>query len=187
MWLAWTAPRRRPPRCAGRRKKHGCGAPAPSVHLLFVQDNEQSGHAPNASSPSAPRPDEDNAAGRAQLAAAEKQASRTLPPDRLSSELVEGSPARVLIGQSAGAELLVLGAAEPASQSASEGPPAVGPLARACLHRAACPVVIVAPCDIPCTPVCTRHPASGWSGRPVADVLTCEHRGARDSSHLRPP
>jgi nucleotide-binding universal stress UspA family protein len=153
-----------------------------SVHLLFVYDNDRSGHAPYAGSSSRPRPGEDNAAGRARLAAAEQQASRTLPPDRLSSEQVEGSPARVLIDQSAGAELLVLGTAELASQSGSEGPPAVGPVARACLHAAACPVVIVAPCDAPCTPVCRRYPARGWSGRPVAEVLTCENRGVRGSS-----
>ena len=72
-----------------------------------------------------------------------------MPPGCLSSELAEGSPARVLIDQSAGAELLVLGTAEHASQSAGEGPPDVGPVARACLHSAACPVVIVAPCDAP--------------------------------------
>ena len=153
-----------------------------SVHLLYVQDSDQSGHAPYARAPGASRPAEDNAAGTARLAAAEQQAG-TLPPGCLSSELAEGSPARVLIDQSAGAELLVLGTAEHASQSASEGPPDVGPVARACLHAAACPVVIVAPCDTPCTPVCTRHPASGWSGRPVADVLTCENRGGRGSSH----
>jgi nucleotide-binding universal stress UspA family protein len=145
-----------------------------SVHLLYVHDNDQSGRAPYAGLPGVPRPDDDNAGWRALLAAAEQQAG-TLPPDRLSSELVDGSPAQVLVDQSAGAELLVLGTAEQASQSGSEGPPAVGPVARACLHAAACPVVIVTPCDTPCPAVCTRRPASGSSGRPVADVLTCEN------------
>jgi len=155
-----------------------------SVHLVFVHDNDQSGRASYAGSTGAPRPGEDDAAGRARLAAAKQQASRILPLDRLSSELVDGSPARVLIDRSAGAGLLVLGTAELASQSASEGPPAVGPVARACLHGAACPVVIVAPCGTPCTPVCTRYPAGGGSGGPVAGVLTCENRGVRGSSCL---
>jgi len=154
------------------------------VHLVFVHDNDQSGRAPYADSSSAPRPDDDNAAGRAELAAAEQEASRVLPPDRLSSELVDGSPAHVLIDQSAGAELLVLGTADLADEPGSGRPPDVGPVARACLHAAACPVVVVTPCDAPCTPACTRHPVSGWSGRPVADVLTCENRGVRGSSHL---
>ena len=182
MWLAWTAPRRRPPQRAGRRGRGGCGAPA------CISSSSTTTTGPGTRRMRArrvfprPRPGEDNAAGRARLAAAEQQASRTLPPDRLSSEQVEGSPARVLIDQSAGAELLVLGTAELASQSGSEGPPAVGPVARACLHAAACPVVIVAPCDAPCTPVCRRYPARGWSGRPVAEVLTCENRGVRGSS-----
>ena len=113
------------------------------VHLLYVHDTGQSGRAPYAGAPGASRPEEDNAAGRAQLAAAEQQAGRTLPPDRLSSELVDGSPAQVLIAQSAGAELLVLGTADLASQPAREGPPAVGPAARACLHAAASSAVKV--------------------------------------------
>ena len=153
-----------------------------SVHLLFVHDNDQSGRAPYAGSSAAPRPDADNAAGRAQLAAAEQQA-RTLPPGWLSSELADGSPARVLIDQSAGAVLLVLGTAGLADHSKGEMLPAVGPVARACLHGAACPVVVVTPCETPCTPVCTRHPVSGWSGGPEDDVLTCENRAVRGSSH----
>lgn len=118
-----------------------------SMHLLFVHDNDRSGRAPYAGSSSAPARDKGNAAERAELAAAEQQASRALPPDRLSSELVDGSPAQVLIDQLAGAELLVLGTADLADESESERPADVGPVARACLHAAACPVVVVSPCD----------------------------------------
>jgi hypothetical protein len=89
-----------------------------------------------------------------------------LPPGYLSSELAEGSPAQVLIDQSAGAELLVLGTAERASQSAGEGPPDVGPVARACLHAAACPVVIVTHAIHPARrPVQETVPAAGQAGR----------------------
>lgn len=51
------------------------------------------------------------------------------------AEVVEGLPARVLLDRSAGAELLVVGSAA--------GPASLGPVARSCLLRAPCPVVVV--------------------------------------------
>ena len=91
--------------------------------------------------------------GRAQdnagtaLVAAEQLASQALPPGQLSSERADGSAAEVLIDRSAGAELLVLGRAYQASQYASDAWPPMGPVARACLHSAECPVVVVARCE----------------------------------------
>jgi len=113
-----------------------------SVHLVFARDHDRRSRAPYAGRSGAPRPEQDNAADTA-LSAAEQQASQALPPGRLSSELADGSPAQVLIDRSAGAELLVLGSAYPAGQPASGASPAMGPVARACLHGAACPVVVV--------------------------------------------
>jgi nucleotide-binding universal stress UspA family protein len=115
-----------------------------SVHLIFVHDRDQLRPAPYAGRPGAPRPDEDSI-GRTALLAAEQQAVQFLPPDRLSSELADGSVAKVLIDRSAGAELLVLGAAYPPGESGREAPPPMGPVARACLHSARCPVVVVGP------------------------------------------
>jgi nucleotide-binding universal stress UspA family protein len=112
-----------------------------SVHLIFACDHDQRSRAPYAGQSGASQADEDDAPGTA-LRAAEQQASQTLPPGRLSSELAAGPPARVLIERSAGADLLVLGTAYPPSQPAS-APAAMGPVARACLHSAACPVVVV--------------------------------------------
>src|SRR5512142_2500910 len=114
-----------------------------SVHLVFACDHDWRSRAPYAGRSGAPGPDEDNAAG-AVLFAAEQQVSRALPPGRLSSERADGSPARVLIDRSAGAELLVLRRAYPAGQSAGAAWPAMGPVARACLNGAACPVVVAA-------------------------------------------
>jgi len=54
-------------------------------------------------------------------------------------EVADGLPARVLLDRAAGAELLVLGSASGAS------PDGLGPVARACLRHAACPVVLVSP------------------------------------------
>ena len=111
-----------------------------SVHLVCADDLGRRSRAPYSARPVAPRPDEGNAA-RTALLGAEQHASQALPPGRLSSELADGSPAQVLINRSAGADLLVLGRAYPAEQPASQAPPPMGPVARACLHGAACPVV----------------------------------------------
>jgi nucleotide-binding universal stress UspA family protein len=71
------------------------------------------------------------------LAQAATRAARLLGPDQVTAELADGLPARVLMDRAADASLLVLGAATTAD--------VVGPVASACLRRAPCPVVIVAP------------------------------------------
>jgi nucleotide-binding universal stress UspA family protein len=57
-------------------------------------------------------------------------------PARTEIELIEGPAERVLVDASAQADLLVLGAGRQ---------PPVGPVIRACLRRARCPVVVVGP------------------------------------------
>lgn len=113
-----------------------------SLHLVSAYDPRQGCRAPYAGAPGPLRPDADNPLGRA-LHAAERQAIQMLPAAHVSSELADGSPARVLIDRSAGAELLVLGSAYQEGQSEIQAPPVMGPVARACLHQAACPVVVV--------------------------------------------
>ncbi len=65
-------------------------------------------------------------------------ASRT---ERLIAELAGEPPARVLLDRAADAEMLVLGTTRPGRQP---GQPtlAMGPVARACLRLAHCPVVV---------------------------------------------
>ena len=93
---------------------------------------------------------EGDADGRALLGAAQLEAARALTPDRVSSELAVGSPARVLLDWSAAAELLVLGTAYPAGCSGNQVPPPMGSVARACVRSAACPVVVVtSPVELP--------------------------------------
>jgi nucleotide-binding universal stress UspA family protein len=111
------------------------------VHLVFVSYRYE--RAPYSGSPEVSPGVEGDADGRAMLAAAQLEAARALSPGCVSSELAGGSPAKVLIDLSATAELLVLGAAYPQGGSASQVPPPMGPVARACLHSAACPVVVV--------------------------------------------
>ncbi len=59
-------------------------------------------------------------------------------------EIVEGRPVPVLLQRAAGAELLVLGGASTAAwDGSSPVSDHVGPVARACLRTAPCPVVVV--------------------------------------------
>jgi nucleotide-binding universal stress UspA family protein len=59
---------------------------------------------------------------------------------QVSTEVTEGNPERALVDSSAGADLLVLGAAS--GQLAGRS---IGPVVRTCLSRAHCPVVVVGP------------------------------------------
>ena len=112
-----------------------------SMHLVFVRDQYRP--ASYSGSPQVSRWAQGDADGWAFLAAVQLEAARALAPDRVSSELATGSPAKVLIDRSVGAELLVLGGAYPAGHSASQVPPPMGSVARACVNSAACPVVFV--------------------------------------------
>jgi nucleotide-binding universal stress UspA family protein len=70
-----------------------------------------------------------------------EQAVRTVlgpyPSVPVTVEVAEGLAARVLLERAAGAEFLVLGTA------ASRAGDGIGPVARACLRHASCPVTIV--------------------------------------------
>lgn len=79
------------------------------------------------------------AALHSDLAAAMRAAFGPVPPDSVDAELAEGVPERVLIDRSAIAALLVLGAARPQDAHGLS----VGPVLRACLSSARCPVVVV--------------------------------------------
>jgi nucleotide-binding universal stress UspA family protein len=75
-----------------------------------------------------------------QLAATVRRTLDGDAPRGLTTEVVEGPAERALVEQSAGADLLVLG-----STSSGQAGLAVGPVIRACLGRAGCPVVVVGP------------------------------------------
>ncbi len=96
-----------------------------------------------------------SAAGQDESAAAKELIDRAadlardrLPPGRLITEVVNEPPARALLERSAGAEMLVLGTSRPPVQP-GQPPLAMGPVARVCLRRAHCPVVVVSPDDLP--------------------------------------
>lgn len=126
------------------------------LRLVLARDPAAVGRAPYAR-PAAPAA---GGAGPAVLAEAIARAARLLPPDRVTAEVADGLPARVLAGCAAGAGLLVLGASRPAGHPAG----ILGPVARACLRHPPCPVVIVAlgiqPAAVP-APRPAREPAGG--------------------------
>jgi nucleotide-binding universal stress UspA family protein len=100
------------------------------LHLVLVRDPAVTQRAPYAH----PAAQDSFDADAVRLAGAVVRAAATLPRSRVSTEVADGLPARVLADRAAGASLLVLGAA-PAGF--------LGPVARACLQHAPCPVVIV--------------------------------------------
>ena len=91
--------------------------------------------------------DETRAAAQASLDRAVHLVRAALPPGRLIAELVDEPPARALVERAAGAEMLVLGTSRPPVQP-GQPPLAMGPVARVCLRRAPCPVVMVASGDL---------------------------------------
>ena len=113
-----------------------------SVHLVFAVDPRRGQFAPYAPGTRTPDIDEAYAAAGELLAAAAEVAGASLPPERLRSELADGLPARVLVDRAATAGLLVLGIT---TRGAGQPEGDLGPVVRACLHHAPCPVVAVAP------------------------------------------
>jgi nucleotide-binding universal stress UspA family protein len=77
---------------------------------------------------------------RADLAAVLRAAFGSEAPAGVTAEVAEGVAERVLVARAAGAALLVLGGAG----TDLAGRPA-GPVVRACMHSAPCPLVIVTP------------------------------------------
>jgi nucleotide-binding universal stress UspA family protein len=89
--------------------------------------------------PERPTRDQERLRAGAELAAVVRAAFGADLPAGLVTELVQGVPERVLLERSAGAELLVLGATIPEFHA---GQP-TGPVIRACIASARCPVVII--------------------------------------------
>jgi nucleotide-binding universal stress UspA family protein len=127
-----------------------------AVHLVCACNSDARLWAPYASSSWATHEDERYAAAAAVLAAMADIARPRLPPGWLTTELVREPPVGALLDQAADAEMLVLGTTRSARGT---GQPlrAVGPVARACLRLAPCPVVVVAPDDLSGNPPARRR------------------------------
>jgi len=112
------------------------------LHVVRVWDPARHA-APYAAVGARPTGEEDQAAAGGGLAAALRSEFGPARPDGVTAELAEGVPERVLVDRSADADLLVLGATAPAWLA---GRPA-GPVVRACLACAGCPVVVIGSAD----------------------------------------
>jgi nucleotide-binding universal stress UspA family protein len=107
--------------------------------LRVVRSWDAEVHAPYACADAQATPAQQLAAASEDLADVLRLAFGPELPAEISAELVRGAAERVLISQSAEADLLVLGSPAP---PALAGRP-VGSVIRACLHHAQCPVVVV--------------------------------------------
>jgi nucleotide-binding universal stress UspA family protein len=77
------------------------------------------------------------------LAATVNAVAGCLPPSAVTMRVIEGKPERALVEQSTDADLLVLGSAAGLCSVGGDHP--IGPVVRACLSHAHCPVVVVGP------------------------------------------
>jgi nucleotide-binding universal stress UspA family protein len=125
--------------------------------LHVVRAWEPARPAPYAASGSLPTDEEQRVTARDSLVAVMQAEFGPVVPDRVTFELARGVPERVLVDRSAHAGLLVLGVTTPAWRA---GRPA-GPVVRACVARARCPVVIIGGAD--------ETPA--LAGRPLSDAV----------------
>ena len=117
-----------------------------SLLVVHVWDRTRGQLAPYAMRGRQSAPGQERMAAATRLAATVRAAFGAAPPAGVITELAEGLVVRVLLDRAAEADLLVLGATTLASTPTSPGlavGPTAGPVARACLSRADCPVVIV--------------------------------------------
>jgi nucleotide-binding universal stress UspA family protein len=119
------------------------GAVLHAVHGWQAPDRERAPYAPG---PRHLDREADRRAAEEALAGAvgEALAADGRSPDGAVLEVMEGRPVPVLLRSAVGAELLVLGGASAAAHDGcAPVPDHVGPVARACLRSAPCPVVVV--------------------------------------------
>jgi nucleotide-binding universal stress UspA family protein len=109
-----------------------------SLHVLRAWDPARHA-APYAGAGHVPTCDVQGAEVRARLAADVRAEFGPVMPEGVTAELAEGTPESVMVAQSARADLLVLGVTTP--PWLPDRPE--GPVIRACLAHARCPVVIV--------------------------------------------
>jgi nucleotide-binding universal stress UspA family protein len=107
-----------------------------TLHVVRAWEDAAKRVAPYASHACPPDRVEDLLDARQRLEDGVTAAVCGAPPVEVTVEIAEGLAARVLLDHADGAEMLVLG-------SAGCAPDGIGPVARACLRHAPCPVVVV--------------------------------------------
>jgi nucleotide-binding universal stress UspA family protein len=121
------------------------------LHAVHAWEPADRGRAPYAPSPYRRESDDERAAA-ALLRTVVQEGLGSAPPGLASPlpgttepllEVTEGLAVQVLLHSAAGAELLVLGGSQPAGDAVGRTSADLGPVARACLRAAPCPVVTV--------------------------------------------
>jgi nucleotide-binding universal stress UspA family protein len=107
------------------------------VHVVRAWEHDAKRVAPYAVRASLLAWEEDRLMAGAQVEEAVRATLGPSCPVEVGVEVADGLAARVLLDRAAGAELLVLGSGGGAA------PGGIGPVARACLRSAPCPVVVV--------------------------------------------
>jgi nucleotide-binding universal stress UspA family protein len=108
-----------------------------ALHVVRAWEDAAKQVAPYASHTCPPGSAEDYLDTAARLKAAVADVLGPAPVVTATVQVAEGLAARVLLDHAAGAEMLVLGTAT------GRAPDGIGPVARACLRHAPCPVVVV--------------------------------------------
>jgi nucleotide-binding universal stress UspA family protein len=107
-------------------------------------------------------------AARDVLRQAVTEAAARFPGITVRHEVAEGLAARVLLDRAAGADMLVLGRApHAAGQEQHRG---TGPVIRACLRAATCPVVVIGLAEMPAAVPAADHVPDAWEGILAAPV-----------------
>lgn len=136
---------------ADEARRHGA-----RLHAVQVWDRSRRQLAPYARRRGRPTAQQERETAHARLLAAVRTAFGSAVPADTSIELADGLTARVLLDRAADADLLVLGAADMVPHTGL----AAGPVQRACLRHARCPVVIVSAAN----QAADNRPASGAGG-----------------------
>ncbi len=108
-----------------------------ALHVVRAWEDTAKRVAPYASRAYPPGGPQDHRTAEGRLKADVAAVLGPAPPVTVDVRVAEGLAARVLLDHAVGADLLVLGSA---TRCAPDG---IGPVARACLRHAPCPVVVV--------------------------------------------
>lgn len=117
------------------------------LQVIRAWEDEARKTAPYASHFHQPGRQDNHRKASARLEETVRAVAGALPQVTVTVEVARGLPARVLIDRAAGAELLVVGSAAGVTADA------LGPVARVCLRKAPCPVVVVSLTSTPGAPV----------------------------------
>jgi nucleotide-binding universal stress UspA family protein len=120
------------------------GAEVHAVHVREANCHSLASYAVPASD-SSDSPQDDDGVDSAEPPRSIVPDQSTCPGVQVRTEVVDGLAARVLLDRAAGADMLVLGTASDTTGALRSA----GPVIRACLRRASCPVVVISAAQDP--------------------------------------